>query len=207
MATGTQSSWKFCARAVIKAVLDNLPADASDKDKRRAVEAAYPFGPRMYQPYKMWRAAVREVLGPAREPQAKPLLDMPALLDTGDETLNGLLAGYRDNPADGFRRLVIADRLDELGQEGRARLVRAIKPKVADVARRLWPGSYLSHVTYTWPRETREEVRSVYGGFIMPVRDLCDMMERRTLLVDPQIAEATEIERALAVLRLFMEKE
>lgn len=189
----------------VQGILASLPLDATDKEKRMALR---PHAPGPYAPAterQAWSAAVREVLGPVRKSKEQ-CLDMPALLDTGDETLNGLLAGYRDNPTDSFRRLVIADRLEELGQDGRARLVRAMKPNVEDVARRLWPWSYLSHVIYTRPRETREEVRSVYGGLIMPVRDLCDMMESRTLLVDPQVAEATEIERALAVLRLFEEK-
>lgn len=204
VATTTRLTWKQRALQRVQSILATLPADATDNQKRLALRL---HAPSRYAPAterRAWQAAVRDALGPART--ARPVdLKTPSFLDTGDETLNGLLAGYRDNPTDSFRRLVIADRLEELGQEGRARLVRAIKPNVEDVARRLWPWSYLTHVSRT-AHDTRKEVRSAYGGFIMSARDLCDMMEGRTLLVDPQVAEATEIERALAVLRLFEEK-
>ena len=202
MATTSRSTWKQRALACVQSILASLPLEATDKEKRMALR---PHAPGQYAPAterKAWQAAVRSVLSQPAAP-----LDKVKLLDTRDDILNGLLAGYRDNPTDGFRRLVIADRLEELGQEGLARMVRALMPKMVDVARRLWPGSYLAHVTYRFPRETCEEVRSVYGGLITPVRDLCDMMEGRTLLIDPQVAEATEIERALSVLRLFVEKQ
>ena len=207
MATRTRGpnrlSWKQRALKRVQSILATLPVDATDKQKRLALRSHTPSRYAPATERKAWSAAVRDVLGPARKPKEAPL-DKPAILDTRDETLNGLLAGYRDNLSDGFCRFLIADRLDEVGQEGRARLVRAVKPKVADVARRLWPGSRLVHVSRT-VHDTREEVHSNHGGFLMSVRDLCDMMEGRTLLVDPVIAEATEIERGLAVLRLFQE--
>ena len=197
MATTTRPTWKQRAFVRVQSILASLPVDATDKEKRMALR---PHAPGQYAPAterKAWQAAVRSVLSPP-----PVLVDKMRLIDTRDEILNGLLAGYRDNPADGVRRFIIADRLEELGQDGRARLVRAMKPKVVDVARRLWPGCHLVHVART-THDSREEVHGKHGGFLMSVRDLCDMMEGRTLLVDPAIAEATEIERALAVLRLF----
>lgn len=135
---------------------------------------------------------------------------MPRLIDTGDETLNGLLAGYRDHPTEGFRRGIIADRLEELGQDRRARLVRTLKhPKVAAVAQRLWPGCFFVHKSSSWSPESREEVHRKRGTegkrFICTQEYLCNMIEGRMLLVDPEIAEATEIERCVAVLNLFKE--
>jgi hypothetical protein len=59
----TESRWRRQARNVIRRVLAELPADASEADKRRAVSAAYPFWERAHHPYKMFLAEVRAQLG------------------------------------------------------------------------------------------------------------------------------------------------
>jgi hypothetical protein len=59
----TESRWRRQARNVIRRVLAELPADASEADKRRAVSAAYPFWERAHHPYKMWLAEVKAQLG------------------------------------------------------------------------------------------------------------------------------------------------
>lgn len=61
-----ESPWSRRSREVIEAALAGLPPDATDDDKRKAVSAAYPFGPRKHHPYKMWCAEVRAILGPKR---------------------------------------------------------------------------------------------------------------------------------------------
>lgn len=62
-----KSAWKERARGIIRQVLSRLPKDASDRERRAAVSAAYPWGERRHHPYRMWCAAVRQVLGPARK--------------------------------------------------------------------------------------------------------------------------------------------
>jgi len=55
-------SWYDKAREVIGDVHKLLPADATLKQRKDALHAAYPFGPREYHPYKMWCKAQREYL-------------------------------------------------------------------------------------------------------------------------------------------------
>ena len=55
-------SWLERAREVIAAVDASLPADATFAERKKAVQAAYPFGPRQYHPYKQWCKAQREYL-------------------------------------------------------------------------------------------------------------------------------------------------
>lgn len=138
MATRERPSWKQRAMKRVRDILSSLPADATYREKKMALR---PHAPGQYAPAterQAWRAAVRLVLSPP----AQAIATMK-LLDTGDRILNALLAEYRACAADASLRLVIADRLEELGQDGRARLVRAVRPKVADVARRLWPGDHV----------------------------------------------------------------
>jgi hypothetical protein len=69
-----ESRWRREARNVIRRVLAELPADASEADKRKAVSAAYPFGQRAHHPYKMFLAEVRAHLG--RRMSRKVAIDM-----------------------------------------------------------------------------------------------------------------------------------
>lgn len=48
------SRWRARSREVIEAVLAALPPDAAERDARRALRAAYPFGPRAHHPYACW---------------------------------------------------------------------------------------------------------------------------------------------------------
>lgn len=59
----TKSNWRLRSREVIRQVLDGLPADATEAQKRAAVGAAYPFGERAHHPYRMWLAEVKLALG------------------------------------------------------------------------------------------------------------------------------------------------
>ncbi len=54
--------WRRHANKVIDAVLLELPADLPVKEKRKALNAAYPFGPRQNHPYRIWCSAVRIAL-------------------------------------------------------------------------------------------------------------------------------------------------
>jgi hypothetical protein len=58
-----ESRWRRHSREVIRRVLAELPADATEADKRKAVSAAYPFGERAHHPYKMFLAEVKAQLG------------------------------------------------------------------------------------------------------------------------------------------------
>jgi hypothetical protein len=56
------SHWRQIARETIKGVIDCTPAD-DPKVLRRAISAAYPFGPREMHPYKIWLDEVARQLG------------------------------------------------------------------------------------------------------------------------------------------------
>ena len=130
--------------------------------------------------------------------------ELPRQKPTGNQTVDGLLAALRESPLDTTTRLMLADAVEELlGKSGER--IRKVQPKVTDVMQCLWPGSKMVSVHYgrLATREGVSEIHSRHGGFIMLVRDLCDMIEGRTLLVDPEIARAAEIERTAAVLRMF----
>lgn len=62
-------SWYEQARAVIQRVHADLPDDLPFKERKRAIQEAYPFGPRQYHPYKMWCKAQREYLARYSNPE------------------------------------------------------------------------------------------------------------------------------------------
>lgn len=55
-------SWADHARAAIAHVHAQLPADAPLEARRKAVDAAYPFGSRDHWPYKAWLKVRRQYL-------------------------------------------------------------------------------------------------------------------------------------------------
>lgn len=57
------SHWTLAAKRAIAEVDAALPAEVSLEDRTKAIDAAYPFGPRSHLPYKMWLQARREYLG------------------------------------------------------------------------------------------------------------------------------------------------
>lgn len=174
-----QSRWRRHANQVITEVLRSLPSDATPEERRAACERAYPFGERRYLPYKRWREAMRAQFGDivAKKPKGQKL---PRPAPTGNETVDRLLAALRDQPDQAHLRLILADAVEEfLGKD--AMRIRTVQPEIEDVARRL--------------------------GFrrIATWSHIADMIEGRTLLVDPEIVRAAEIERSAAVLRMFTE--
>lgn len=58
-----ESRWRNESAEVIAAVLAALPPGSTTVEKRKAVSAAYPFGPRAHHPYRIWYSEVRRVLG------------------------------------------------------------------------------------------------------------------------------------------------
>ncbi|TBG78599.1 hypothetical protein ELG76_04085 [Rhizobium leguminosarum] len=56
------STWHDLAVERIRELDATLPADMPIKERRKAVQAAYSFGPRKYWPYKAWCKAQREYL-------------------------------------------------------------------------------------------------------------------------------------------------
>lgn len=57
------STWEDSARAAIQRVHAALPADISHAERKKAVDAAYPFGARKHWPYEAWLKARRGYLG------------------------------------------------------------------------------------------------------------------------------------------------
>ena len=73
------TSWSNVARATIQRVAATIPDDAPLKERKRLIDAAYPFGPREYWPYKAWCKARRKYL---ERYGLKPLhAPQPTLLD------------------------------------------------------------------------------------------------------------------------------
>lgn len=66
-------SWARAAAETIARVHAALPADIPFKDRKAAIQAAYPFGMRKYLPYKTWLRAQRKYLRPY-DPKAQPPL-------------------------------------------------------------------------------------------------------------------------------------
>ena len=70
--------WSRIARETIEKVAATLPDDMPLKERKAAVDAAYPFGPRSHWPYRAWCKARRGYLaGFAKEggrlgPPARP---------------------------------------------------------------------------------------------------------------------------------------
>jgi hypothetical protein len=48
------SRWRQHAAAAIREAHKEVPEGADLKERMRIIDAAYPFGPRKYHPYKMW---------------------------------------------------------------------------------------------------------------------------------------------------------
>ena len=68
----TVSRWRVYSREVIEKVAREVGTE--DKDKlRKAISAAYPFGPREHYPYKIWLSEVRDFMNAAdRRMAGKP---------------------------------------------------------------------------------------------------------------------------------------
>jgi len=66
--TRTLSLWRAAARERIAAILAELPATATDKDRRRALREASP-GKSPAHGYRMWLKEVRLAIGDRRKPK------------------------------------------------------------------------------------------------------------------------------------------
>lgn len=56
------SFWREQARLAIEEAHKALAEDCSFADRKKAIAAAYPFGPREYHPYKIWLSEQRKYL-------------------------------------------------------------------------------------------------------------------------------------------------
>lgn len=61
--------WSDIARQTIARVAATIPETATFKERKAAIDAAYPFGPRAYWPHKAWCKARRNYLS-AYDPKA-----------------------------------------------------------------------------------------------------------------------------------------
>lgn len=91
---GYQSRYQE-ACAVIAAVHADLPPDADEAQRLKAIDAAYPFGQRKFWPYKMWLKARREYIARHSSAPAGPLFERPHLspLDRQRLRANVMLSG------------------------------------------------------------------------------------------------------------------
>lgn len=66
------SYWRQKARPIVADILRQAKAEGwTEKDVRRALREAYPFGPREYHPYKIW---LDEIARQRRHGKYNPLL-------------------------------------------------------------------------------------------------------------------------------------
>lgn len=56
--------WRDRAENTIRKVMAALPTGVTLEERTKAVDAAYPFGPRSHTPYKVWLRARRKALLP-----------------------------------------------------------------------------------------------------------------------------------------------
>jgi uncharacterized protein (TIGR02996 family) len=61
-----QSRWRIVADMTIRFALAQMPEDQrwDEKEQRKAVSAAFPFGEWQFHPYKIWLSEVKRRLGP-----------------------------------------------------------------------------------------------------------------------------------------------
>jgi len=81
------STWRERARPIIARVLKETKGQ-DEKAIRKALRAAYPFGPKKHQPYKMWLDEIRVQRGlkpPRKPPTIKPPDPRQMGLFEGDE--------------------------------------------------------------------------------------------------------------------------
>lgn len=70
--------WSDTAHRVIQEVHAGLLESATLAERRKAVDAAYPFGERAYGPYKAWLRARRWYLARyGYQPKSKALVESP----------------------------------------------------------------------------------------------------------------------------------
>jgi len=61
-------SWRHFAEEAIERAHAALPSDVSFNDRKAAIIAAYPFGPRAHHPYKIWLDCQRRYLTKFAQP-------------------------------------------------------------------------------------------------------------------------------------------
>jgi hypothetical protein len=66
----TSSSWRDYCRPIIARVLKETQG-AEDKEIRKALHDAYPFGQREYHPYKIWLDEIQVQRGLKKKKQSK----------------------------------------------------------------------------------------------------------------------------------------
>lgn len=78
------SMWRDSARPIIARVIAEV-GTADIKALRKALRAAYPFGPYKYHPCKIWRDEINVQLGkkPAYEPKLRPKVQKKPIVGQG----------------------------------------------------------------------------------------------------------------------------
>jgi len=72
------ASWFDAAASQIASVHSEIPPDATLAERMKAIDDAYPFGPRSRHPYKQWLKARAQYLRPyGYSPPSKKLVESP----------------------------------------------------------------------------------------------------------------------------------
>jgi hypothetical protein len=67
----SKSPWRKRAALIIYEVLQKMPPDSTEKQKRAALKKAYPFREREMHPYKIWCSQVNIMLKTPKKPKNK----------------------------------------------------------------------------------------------------------------------------------------
>lgn len=199
------SPWRTRARRVITEALASLPADATYDQKRRAINAVYPFGERNHHPYRIWLSEVRAALGPPPRPEPRPV-PVPEPAPTGDATLDALLRGLREG---GGGLHAVVDYVREHWRDGwpDPDALWAWRPGLFDVASELWPSGYrvvdVGRGGGDWRQEVRVGRRYVNGAFLR----IGQHLNGELLLYDPDVDAAIYKARVRHCLAAFAGKE
>lgn len=70
-------TWREQAAEAIQAAHEALPKDVSFEDRKKAIDAVYPFVERKHYPYKMWLEERRKYLTQYDNRIPAPLLEKP----------------------------------------------------------------------------------------------------------------------------------
>ncbi len=199
-----RSRWRVIAEQTIERVLADLPKAATDKQKRDAVRAAYPFGERQYLPYKHWLAAQREALGTSSLPEA-PKPSPVVLLEGIPAELGAIVLALAADPADEVTQAALCDWLEEHGN-GRATEARALKASAEGVAKQMHPKCEVYHESTIASSVLMVRARDGSGAkFRLAI--ISEQLDGRTLLIDPAVTEAARLVRGRMLLKCVLGEE
>lgn len=181
-----KSQWRAVAKRVIAQTLAALPKDATSKQKREALFAAYPFDRREMHPYRVWRKEVQKAIGAFTRIGRHPCKIPPR----APKELRPFFEMIVECPAEPGPRMVLADFLEERG-DPRAAILREMPPAEILKGRAGRVSLWYHRITGVIPNDT------VAGLLIDMIRG------KKLLMIDDDMQRAIECEKNERALKLF----